>query len=812
MGKGSTLLWQSALLAGGVLSVLVAEAWALPAHVRAAGVSSTLTAIHMNTRQIFRPSFTIRSRHAAAMRDGRFSSDGQWFVTAGENGGAQLWSVATGQRELDVRGHAGAVTAVAVMSGAAAPPAESKAAKGAKGKVSKRAVTGKRQGIMVSGGADGAVLVWNLATGEEQQRLSGHSGAVTGVALSADGRRVISSGEDGTVKIWQVANGALELSIASGQGAVRSLAVHPKGDQLASGGEDGSLRIWSVAGGNPLHNWQEGSESVLSLAWSGDGQQLASGHKDGSLRIWSVSGGSRVLRDHDGPVQGVAFSPSGDQVASVGQDKIVRLWSLQSEQVRLRMEGHQQEIHAVAFAPEGQHLLTASADQTARLWWLDGRNELARLVSLRSGWAVVSPDGRFDGTLDGDLEDRLDAIQWSGEGHSFALDGFLEKYYRPALLGHLLSPRDSVQAEAASDSGAPNVSEGFFLPPKVTIAEPAVSAKSVALQVEALDQGGGIAETRVYHNDKIIEPGKGRKEEAEGDGGKVEKITYNVELVDGENRFRVVSLSNDRIESEPSSVVVKHGAGVAETPRLHLLVVGVNRYANPALNLNFAVPDAKGMLSFMMRSNVDIFKQVVTYEMYDGKATRSAISTNIGDLYKVPAQDVVMLYFAGHGKAMGDQWFFVPHELQGLDGSAVQEQGISAHHFKEHVARIGAQKVILLFDACESGAAMQAFAEFGSKRSMALLSRSTGIHIATATMGTQSASELTDLGHGVFTYALLEGMKGKADRKPRDGQVSVSELLEFVQQYVPFLSQKYETSAMTPVVNSRGNNFSVAKQ
>ncbi|MBF0184346.1 MAG: caspase family protein [Magnetococcales bacterium] len=811
MSRIRTNRYWSALLAGGILWGWGFELWALPPSARVAGVSGTINAIHMNTRQIFRPSFTIRSRYAGAMRDGRFSADGQWFVTASENGGAQLWSVATGQRELDLRGHGGAVTAVAVLSREA--PAAPAAPKGSKGKGGKRVVApGKRQGVMVSAGADGALLVWNLANGEEQHRLSGHSGTVTALQLTPDGKRVVSSGEDGTIKVWQLANGTLEQSIDSGQGAVRALALDGKGGQVASGGEDGTVRIWSLQGGQVLQQWQEGDGAVQALSWSGDGQQIASGHQEGTIRIWSMSGSSRVLRDHDGPVQGVAFSPSGDQLASVGQDKVVRLWSLQGEQVRLRMEGHQQGIRSVAFAPDGQHLLTASDDQTARIWLLDGRHELARLVSLHSGWAVVTPDGRFDGTLDGDLEDRLDAIQWSGEGHQFAIDGFLEKYYRPALLGHLLSPRESVQAEVAAEAGAPHVTEGFYLPPKVSIAEPNISSKSVALQIEAVDQGGGIAETRVYHNDKIVEAGKGRKEDVGGDAGKVEKITYNVELVDGENRFRVVSLSNDRIESEPSSLVVKQKSRLSEPPRLHLLVVGINRYANPALNLNFAVPDAKGMLSFLMRSSADLFKQVVTYEIYDGKATKAAISANVSDLYSVPPQDVVMLYFAGHGKAMGDQWYFVPHELQGLDGSAVQDQGISSQSFKEHVAHIGAQKVVLLFDACESGAAMQAFAEFGNKRSMALLSRATGIHIASATMGSQSASELTDLGHGVFTYALLEGMKGKADRKPNDGQVSVSELLAFVQQYVPFLNQKYETSSMTPVVNSRGDNFAVAKQ
>lgn len=792
------------------LFALFAVPWergeAAPPHMRALGASRTVNAIRMNTRQIFRPTFTIHSRHAGGMRDARFSHDGQWFASAGDNGGAQLWNKMTGQRELDLRGHKGSVSSVAFIPGGEG------AQYGKADKPQTRAAA-QRSGLLATGGEDGTVRIWSLVSGESLKTIPAHKKPITTLAVTADGQWLITGSEDATAKLWQLPGGKLKRTFNGNQGLIHAVAVDPKGERLATGGAEGTLQLWTLQNDAPPQSWQSGDGAILALAWRKDGNQLASGHAQGGVRLWSLNGDSLSLADHDGAVHGVAFSPDGDQLASGGQDGLLRLWSTRDGTLQKRMEGHQKAVRSVTFAPDGQHLLSSSDDQTIRFWQAAQQAELARLVSLRAGWAVVTPDGRFDGTLDGELEDRLDAIQWSGDGHAFALDGFLEKYYRPALLGHLLSAKPALQAAVSSASDAPNITEGFYLPPKVKIYEPTVSPtqKQVALQVEAADQGGGISETRVYHNDKIVAASQASQEKLEG--GAIEKTTYNVELVDGENRFRVVSLSTDRIESEPDALALTYQSPQpAGLPRLHLLVVGINAYANPALNLNFAVPDAKGMLAFLMRSNAQLFKQVVTYELYDQKATKTSINAHISDLYQVPPQDVVVLYFAGHGKAAGDQWFFAPHELQALDGPTVQNDGISSEQLKEHMARIGAQKMAILFDACESGAAMHAFTEFDNRRSMALLSRATGIHIASATTAAQSASELVDLGHGVFTYALLEGMKGKADRAPKDRQVSVTELLAFIQQYVPFLNHKYETAAMTPVINSRGSNFDVAKQ
>ena len=89
---------------------------------------------------------------------------------------------------------------------------------------------------------------------------------------------------------------------------------------------------------------------------------------------------------------------------------------------------------------------------------------------------------------------------------------------------------------------------------------------------------------------------------------RVEK-TYTVTLVDGLNNFRAVGFSKDRTESYPYELIVKLAATQKEVT-LHLFAVGLNRYQNPALNLSYAEPDAKGIISFFREKGNGLFKDV----------------------------------------------------------------------------------------------------------------------------------------------------------------------------------------------------------
>jgi uncharacterized caspase-like protein len=104
--------------------------------------------------------------------------------------------------------------------------------------------------------------------------------------------------------------------------------------------------------------------------------------------------------------------------------------------------------------------------------------------------------------------------------------------------------------------------------------------------------------------------------------------------------------------------------------------------------------------------------------------------------------------------------------------------------------RIEAERVVVFLDACYSGAA--GGRTFASRRTRAVrvddvfldrLARSRGRAIITAARASEVSLELPDLGHGLFTHYLLQGMRGAADLD-RDGVIELHELYQYVEQQV----------------------------
>ncbi len=106
--------------------------------------------------------------------------------------------------------------------------------------------------LIASGGADGAVKLWNAVRGDEVAALEGHKGEIRTLSFRPDGRVLASASADGTVRLWDVVSGK-ETAVLGGPGRdAGSLAFRwPDGKVLATGGEDGTVLLWEVPRGRP---------------------------------------------------------------------------------------------------------------------------------------------------------------------------------------------------------------------------------------------------------------------------------------------------------------------------------------------------------------------------------------------------------------------------------------------------------------------------------------------------------------------------------------------------------------------------------
>jgi WD40 repeat protein len=240
--------------------------------------------------------------------------------------------------------------------------------------------------ILASAGADRQILLWSILDGRKLHTLSPET-LVRCLALAPDGTILGGGGDDGAVRLWEVASGKQVGFFKEGSDWLACLAFSADGKRLTAAGFDGRVRVWDRCSGKKIMEGPvpakpapkgavvEPLPVITALALSPDEKELAVGGADGVVHLLQASDGKvlRSLPGHGSVVTALAFHATGSLLVSASKDRTLRLWNPTNGQLIKALEGHTSWVQGVAFVARGTRLASVGADRTVRLWDLTSK-------------------------------------------------------------------------------------------------------------------------------------------------------------------------------------------------------------------------------------------------------------------------------------------------------------------------------------------------------------------------------------------------------------------------------------------------------
>jgi WD40 repeat protein len=708
---------------------------------------------------------------------------------------------------------------------------------------------------VLTGNRDNTARLWDAASGKQINVFRWPRKAFnyaynydsTPVAFSPDGRRVLAASDEAS--LWDAASGKKALTF-QGEAGVSAVAFSPDGRRVVTAGADTRMtryelqdnqltvrgavdttaHLLDAASGREIGAFKGHTGGLSSVAFSPDGKQVLTASDDKTARLWDATTREeiRAFRGHTDKVKSAAFSWDGKQVLTGGNDWTARLWDAGTGKELRAFRGHTGGVTSVAISPDGKRVLTGSWDGTARLWDAGSGRELCSWISFRDGsWVAVTPERYYMAS-----RGALEGVAFRVGDRAFPFHQFDLKFNRPdrviARLG--LAPRDMIAAYGHAYQKRlkrMNVTEAMlgdeFHVPEVAV-ESAVKfgtrEKTLKLKVRAGDSKYLLDRLNIDVNGVPCRGIGGidlRKQASKSWEQEIE-----LELSAGGNKIEVSALNEKGAESLKDTLTIQCNAP-AGRPNLYVVAVGVSDYRDARFRLDYADKDARD-LADLLEGKRDRFGDVKVLRILNRDGTRENVLKARDFLKGARVDDQVVVFFAGHGLLDSKlDYYFATADT---DFSDPAKRGLPYEAVEDLLDGTRARKKLLLMDTCHSGeldkedvradrsegvpegriktrsfrsGLTRLSPKVGLGNSYQLLQemfadlrRGTGAAVIASAGGAEYALESATWKNGVFTHALLRGLKGEAD-KNRDGRVQVSELRDFVEQEVRRLTGGQQT-------------------
>ncbi len=337
-------------------------------------------------------------------------------------------------------------------------------------------------------------------------------------------------------------------------------------------------------------------------------------------------------------------------------------------------------------------------------------------------------------------------------------------------------------------------------PPAIALATPFDGQKVNVDRIQLVGAAAserGIARVEIRVNNELLARRQGRGIVVVPDATSQQttlEFSESIALREGRNDILVVAYDGEQVSTTRKLNVIRE----VDRGKIWAVVIGISQY-KAVRPLKYADKDATAFHHYLV-NDVGIPGEQISL-LLNNQATLVKLKRTLGtDLKrKASPNDTVIIFYAGHGAPETDttspdgdglEKYLIPYDADPQD---LYTTALPMREVETIFHRLAAERVIFITDSCYSGATAGRTFSTGSRRAvisdnfLTRLSKGKGRVVLTASRAGEISEERDELGHGVFTYYLLEGLKGKADIDG-DKMVTVDEVYAYVSKHVPMVT------------------------
>ena len=670
----------------------------------------------------------------------------------------------------------------------------------------------KNEKHLISAGLDQRIIMWDLEKQELIRAFQSKIYRINDIQFTENGDEIIVGFANGFVRRTNL----IDNTSSSNRSRLTQY-------QIEKGYEFLLTDITSISANAAHFNMlmlrqsfeNEGTYNYLkdiSLTWNFESGQLIS--MEQNSRSERVKNYISQAKKNNHPHTNSLLSPDNlkdetEQFTAEIQNSQLIIRKKSNSGIHLTIElNHTDRVSSVALNPKHNYVATAGWDGMIKFWSLADGHLMSTFGAFGgSDFVYLTPENYYFAS-----KGALENIGFISKGHLFAFDQFDLKYNRPDLVFSELPYVNEKTVENYKRAYEKRLS-------KLGLTEHDLKITNDIPELHIYGKTGttsydGYYECSVLASDKQAElesyhilvngvPILGRK--GKSVNGKSIKTDERIRLTPGRNEIKIYVTNEDGISSFKKTVNVISKEENSSSD-LYLVTLGCSKYQQSDFDLNYAEKDASDIIEFFNKSKQ--FESIHQKKLVNEQVTKSNTEQIKGFLAPAKENDVVLVFVAGHGVLDANLDYYVA--TYDMDFNDPAGKGIPFEFFDNLLDQTRSRKKLMFIDACHSGEIDKSevaidnsevedegditFRNVGanvknvnevnsfelSKIAFADVRESNGSSVLSSAGGGEFAMEGEEWSNGVFTFALLNGLKnGEADLN-KDKEILISELYTYL--------------------------------